>query len=406
MRYYIAPIINRRGNVSSLIINVQDLTRPKEVEISKFRSELKYRMLVENSLQAMLIIQQGKLIFGNSMVEEISQYKIKELKEKNSDWLKVLIYPEDYKRVLKNISSALSGEKVAARNEYRYIRKDGRIRWVESLGSIVDYNNKAAILVVAIDITERKEAETILIKSEEQLRQANAMKDKFFSIIAHDLKNPFNAILGYSNLLFEAYDNFDEKQRKTFIKDICEASENTFKLLQNLLEWSRTQTGNIDFNPQLVDLSQIIDENITVLKSAANNKKITLQTELSPRTNVFADENMIMAVVRNLLSNAIKFTHPQGRVYITSKNSKNIVEVCVADTGVGLSKVDLKRLFRIDDPFKTLGTNKEQGSGLGLILCKEFVEKNGGKIWAESELGKGSKFKFTLQLTNMKIKEA
>ncbi|MCD4683257.1 MAG: tetratricopeptide repeat protein [Bacteroidales bacterium] len=396
LRYYITPIKNRLGNVSSLIINVEDVTYSKEAERSKKQSELKYQVLVENSLQAMLVVQEGELIFANSRMEELTLYKFDELTNKNTDWLKVLIHPDDYDLARQTIYRALKGQKTPTRNQLKYIRKDGKVRWIETQGTIIDYNGSQAILVVAIDVTERKETESILIESEKQLQNVNAMKDKFFSIIAHDLKNPFNAILGFSNLLYEAYDNFDEKQRKNFIKNICEASENTFKLLQNLLEWSRTQTGNIEYNPVLIDISVLVKENISELKSAATNKKLKIFSKIHSPTNVFADENMVKVVVRNLLSNAIKFTKPGGKVEFTFSDKGDFIEICVADTGIGIESKNLKRLFRIDDQFKTPGTLEEQGSGLGLILCKEFVEKNGGKIWAESNFESGSKFKFTL----------
>ncbi|MCD4790947.1 MAG: tetratricopeptide repeat protein [Bacteroidales bacterium] len=396
LKYIIAPVKNKRGNITSLIINIEDVTYSKKIEKSRTQSELKYRILVENSLQAMLIIQDEKLIFANSRMKELTQYSFKELSVKEKNWLRLIIHPDDYERALNNIKGGLEGEKIPARTEYKYIRKDGKVRWIETLGSIVDYYGKPALLVVAIDVTERKETESILIESGEKLREANAMKDKFFSIIAHDLKNPFNAIMGFSNLLYEAYDNIDEKQRKIFIKNICEASESTFKLLQNLLEWSRTQTENIDYNPEIIDISVLVNENITVLKSSAINKGIKVNTTVTYNTTAFADENMIKAVIRNLLSNAIKFAKPGGKIEITAENTDNTVEVCVADMGIGIEEKNLNKLFRIDDQFKTIGTANEQGTGLGLILCKEFVERNTGKIWAESELGIGSKFKFTL----------
>jgi len=396
LKYYVTPIKNRKGAVSSLIINIEDISHPKLAEIRRKQSERKYRILVENSLQAMLIVQDGKLIFANSRLKELTQYSLKELTGKDKNWLEILLHPDDFDRAINNVKVALDGKNIPTRTEYRYIRKDGKTRWIETLGSMVEYKGKQAILLVAIDVTARKESETILIESGEKLRKANAMKDKFFSIIAHDLKNPFNSILGFSNLLYEAYDNFDEKQRKTFIKNICEASESTFKLLQNLLEWSRTQTGNIEHNPKIIDISVIVNENIDIFSATADNKKIKVQSTIPFGSTVFADENMLQAVIRNLLSNAIKFTKLNGKVEITSTNSGNLLEVCIADTGVGIKPENIKRLFRIDDQYKTKGTNDEQGTGLGLILCKEFVEKNGGKIWAESEFEAGSKFKFTL----------
>lgn len=395
LRYYITPIVNRKGNVSTLFITVEDVSVSKAFERSKKLSELKYKILVENSLQAMLVVQDTKLVFANSRMEDLSQYKIDELKS-SDDWLRIIIHPDDYERVKSNINGALSNKRIPAINEYKYIRKDGTVRWLESLGSVVEYDDKPAILVVAIDVTERKEAESILIESEKQLRKANAMKDKFFSIIAHDLKNPFNAILGFSSLLYEAYDNFDDQQRKSFIKNICDASDSTFKLLQNLLEWSRTQTGKIEFYPETIDVASIVNENITVLKSAAKNKKIILETNIDGSLVAFADSNMVKAIIRNLVSNAIKFTHPGGRIEVNATNSGNEVAISVSDSGIGITSDDISRLFRIDDPFRTVGTAQEEGSGLGLILCKEFVEKNNGKIWVESSAGVGSKFSFTL----------
>ncbi len=395
IRYYVTPVLNQRGNVSSLILNVEDVSTYKKFERSKIQSEKKYRILVENSLQAMLIIRKGQLIFANARLEELSQYKFNELAGEK-DWLQIIIHPEDYSRVSANINDALKNKKIPARNEYKYVRKDGVVRWMESLGSIVEFDGHPAILVVAIDITERKEAEKILVESEKQLRRANAMKDKFFSIIAHDLKNPFNAILGFSNLLFEAYDNFDDKQRKLYIKNICEASGNTFKLLQNLLEWSRIQSGKIEVVPQKIDISEMVDENFIVLKPAAQSKKIELTSSITKPLTAYADSNMVKAIIRNLISNAIKFTHPGGKIDVSAISAGSEVTVTIADTGIGIKPSDLKRLFRIDDHFRTNGTQNEEGSGLGLILCKEFVEKNGGKIWAESKKGSGSKFIFTL----------
>ncbi len=394
-RYYITPILNRKSNVSHLILNVEDVSLSKEFERSKKLSELKYKILVENSLQAMLVVGYTGLVFANSRLEELSQYKFNELADADN-WLKLIIHPDDYERVTSNIQDALEKKKISARNEYKYTRKDGTVRWMESLGSVVDYEGQPAILVVAIDITERKEAENILVESEKQLRAANAMKDKFFSIIAHDLKNPFNAILGFSNLLYEAYDNFDDQQRKTFIKNICEASGSTFKLLQNLLEWSRTQTGKIEIKPEKIDIEALINDNIGVLRSAAESKKIDFSLQIPNPTMAYADSNMVKAILRNLVSNAIKFTKSGGKINISAVNSEEEVTITVSDTGIGIKPEDLHRLFRIDDHFRTNGTDNEEGSGLGLILCKEFVEKNEGRIWAESSPGVGSKFIFTL----------
>ncbi len=351
---------------------------------------------MENSLQAMVIIQEDGLIFANSRMEELTQYSYEELVEKGPNWIKDFIHPDDFERVNRILIDSFENQKTPERNEMRVFRKDGKTRWVETLGTLVNFQGKDAILLVAMDINDKKEAQSVLIESEKTLRNVNAMKDKFFSIIAHDLKNPFNAIIGFSNLLYEAYDNFDEQQRKSFIKNICDASESTFKLLQNLLEWSRTQTGTFEYIPEVIDLSIITNENISVLKSSADNKKIKIKSSIPYNSIAYADENMAKAIIRNLISNAIKFTNEGGNVDISVRKEKNMMQVTVADNGTGISKENISRLFRIDDPYKSPGTANEQGTGLCLILCKEFVEKNGGKIWVESEIGKGSNFIFTL----------
>jgi two-component system sensor histidine kinase/response regulator len=200
-------------------------------------------------------------------------------------------------------------------------------------------------------------------------------------------------------LLYEAYENFDESQRKNFIKNICEASESTFKLLQNLLDWSRTQTGNIDFHPTVIDLSIIANEYMSLLRSSAEGKQITLKMNIPFNTIAFADENMIKTVVRNLLSNAVKFTNSGGKVEITAKKNHDKITICVIDNGVGIEEENLRKIFRIDEHYRTTGTSNEMGTGLGLILCREFVEKNNGKIWAESKPGEGSTFCFMLPST-------
>ena len=400
LKYSITPISDGNDSVTSLILNVEDISKSRQAEHIIRESENKYRMLVENSLQAMLIIQDMKIIFANKKLEEISGYSLKELEEQGKNWLKLIIHPDDARQPIRSVVDALKGKIPATKHEYRIIRKDGQIRWIETLGSMVNFQDKPAMMMVAIDNTERKQAEQILIKSEHQLKNANAMKDKFFSIIAHDLKNPFSAILGFANLLYEAYDNFSESQRKNFIKNIVETSENTFKLLQNLLEWARTQTGNIEYKPKNINLSLITNENLAIFKTSLKSKKIAVELHIPVKLTAWADENMIKAVIRNLLSNAIKFTRSGGNIHVHVRSSNNTVEYCVEDSGVGISKENLKKIFRIDDPLKQPGTDNETGTGIGLLLCKELIEINHGEIKVESELNTGSKFIFTLPKTN------
>lgn len=228
-----------------------------------------------------------------------------------------------------------------------------------------------------------------------ELRDLNATKDKFFSIIAHDLKNPFNTLIGFSELLLTNLEAYDKEHIKDFVNIINSTSKSAYSLLENLLEWSRAQTGKLKMEPSDINLHDIVEENVNLLNAVAEKKGIKLTSKVDSNTIAFADENMIKTVIRNLISNALKYTK-DGAVTISSFEKDGYVETYVADTGTGISNDNLEKLFRIDVNFSLKGTDEETGTGLGLILCKEFVEKNKGKINVKSELGKGSEFSFTL----------
>ncbi len=240
--------------------------------------------------------------------------------------------------------------------------------------------------------------ETKVQERTKQLSELNATKDKFFSIIAHDLKNPFNALLGFSTLLLDDFDSFSDDEKIDLIKTMDTASKNAYKLLQNLLEWTRSQTGSIQWEPDAVSLHEVVTTTIDLLGDAANAKEVSINSIVMPNIRIWADGNMVMTVIRNLISNALKYTPKGGEIKVYTKKLEAKIEITIEDNGVGINKDDLPKLFRIDVNHSTSGTNNEQGTGLGLILCKEFVEKNGGEIWVESIEGKGSKFKFTFPL--------
>lgn len=241
-----------------------------------------------------------------------------------------------------------------------------------------------------------EEKNVLIEQSEQELRTLNAAKNKFFSIIAHDLKNPFHNVLGYSHLLSKDYDHFTEDERRKFALDINQSANSIFRLLQNLLEWSRSQTGRLKFSPTEIEFKRILENSVSVLHGLAEQKKIQLSYDYTSELKVFADPLMIETVLRNLINNAIKFTPENGSVRITAQLDGKLVKVSVIDTGIGISESDIENLFRIDSKVKRKGTNDEDGSGLGLILCKEFVDKNKGAIWAESIQGQGSTFVFTI----------
>jgi signal transduction histidine kinase len=234
----------------------------------------------------------------------------------------------------------------------------------------------------------------------EQLKELNATKDKFFSIIAHDLKNPFQSLLGFSELLKISIKGSDRDKTERFINQIYDASKHGFNLLENLLDWSRSQTGNINFIPQAIDIKQIITGTIGIVNNQAITKNIKISNESIDNLNIIADVNLIRTVMLNLLTNAIKFTPRNGNIYIKTEAKEKHAEISVIDTGIGISSENIGKLFKVDSKHSTPGTNEEKGTGLGLILCKEFIKKMNGEIFVESEEGKGSKFTFTIPKNN------
>jgi signal transduction histidine kinase len=245
----------------------------------------------------------------------------------------------------------------------------------------------------------------IILKQSEQLKETNqelsllnATKDRFFSIIAHDLRNPFNVVSGFTEILLNKFDKLPVEKILKFLGMIHTSSTSGNALLENLLQWSRSQTGRISYEPANLNLIAIAEETIKFLEGDAERKHISLHIEIEPQLIVFVDENMIKTIIRNLISNAIKFTGENGTITLKSKTDGQMVTVSVADTGMGIPAETISKLFRVDTIVTTKGTAKESGTGLGLLLCKEFIEKHNGKIWIESEVGKGSEFKFTLPL--------
>jgi len=253
-----------------------------------------------------------------------------------------------------------------------------------------------------LEIIVKKRTAEILIQKEEiqaqneQLQLLNETKDKFFGIIGHDLRNPFNALLGFSEILYEGAGELDTEMIKSYSKFLNEAARSGYNLLENLLHWSLSQTGKIEYSPQRLSLFDIIDQAVDTLKNVAMLKNIELSFTTEKQRYVFADSNLTDAVLRNLISNAIKFTHKNGKIDISTQLNETEVIIIIQDNGVGISPDMLKTVFGIKIKKGNLGTENEKGTGLGLTICKEFVEIQRGRIWVESELSKGSRFCFTL----------
>ena len=277
------------------------------------------------------------------------------------------------------------------------------MKWIAETSKII-YKNNSMVKMVGVlqDITLQKNADQKIKKQNNKLQELNAKKDKFFSIIAHDLKNPFSSMLGFSEILLRNFEDYDVDKQKQMLSYIHTSIKASYKLLDNLLIWSRSQRGTMTFEPENANLYILTQETIGLLNQFIENKSIELTNNISETITVEADINMLATIIRNLLTNAVKFTEYGGMVSldakIIAKNNTEFVKIAVKDNGVGMTSETIEKLFKISENVSTKGTDKETGTGLGLVICKDFVEKHGGELWVESQIGNGSVFYFTVPL--------
>jgi len=276
-------------------------------------------------------------------------------------------------------------------------------------------HNLLGSLHIARDITLQKESEARLKKYNDELRELNQSKDKFFSIVAHDLRSPFQGMLGFTDLILDQINTLSKEEIRYFLQKVRDSSYNTFSLLENLLNWSRLQTGRMQFNPSEFDMFEAAASILSLLDSNAQSKNISLINNISNDHTVFADYQMVHSILLNLITNAIKFTYPGGTITIDAKVKKSQIkkdktpaldktlEISVTDTGTGMSPEAMEKIFKIEDHYTIAGTANEQGAGLGLLLVKEMVEKHGGNLSVISHEGQGSTFTFSVHLAGNKL---
>ena len=304
---------------------------------------------------------------------------------------------------------AVIHNKITLKNIERKISlPDGRSVWL-NINKAPLYNDKndvIGIVGVMEDITQRIEFHEKLIATQKELELLNKQKDKLFSIIAHDLRSPFTGMLGFAEILIEDYAELSENDKNFYIQGIYSSLKDLLTLIDNLLTWARVQLSRVDFYPQEISLQMIVNSVFSSQRITANNKQIKLESEISGEINAFADADMIETVIRNLVSNAIKFTNNGGTIKVNAINERDFIKVEIQDNGVGMKPEIANNLFKNDTQVTTKGTKGEKGTGLGLIICKEFVEKHGGKIWVESELGKGSRVIFTIPNSDSNIEKS
>lgn len=335
-------------------------------------------------------------IDGDETLAGLFGYTIQEVKEKG--WGNLLPI-EDFNKKKSLLADLLNKTIDSYQTETRILRKDGTIAWAQSCGSLVKgIDGKIKIVGTLKDVTESKLVEEQLREYSESLQKSNLAKDKFFSIVSHDLRNPFNSILGFSELLANNIDDLSQEEIKESAKSLHRTSTNLFNLLTNLLEWSRFQMGTFSFDQTEFSISTILNHVCSIFYDSFEAKNIKLVKSDNCDVNVYADQNMIESAIRNLISNAIKFTNFGGTINVGCQSDEKNVNLYVIDDGIGISAADQEKIFKIEQQFSTEGTNYEKGTGFGLLLSKELVEKNNGRISFTSEKGAGSKFIITLPI--------
>ncbi len=419
-----APIRDDHGQIMGSVLAFQDITELKQAQKTLQESEEKFRNLVEASSDWVWEVDSDfRYVYSSPKVEELLGYQPEEVIGKT---LFDFMTGSEASKVEKITAEFIRQQESFKCLVNRNIHKDGHTVVLETSGVPVFSADGDIIGYRGIDrdVTEREKAgqelkkkteelqknkelleekntqlsrlNSRLAESQGELKELNISKDKFFSILAHDLRSPFNSLLAFSKLLTEEYDNLTNEEKKKFISNINNSTNNLYHLVENLLEWSRIQTGKLQSDPKDLDLNEFTSGIIYTLLGNAMNKNIELVNDVESETFVHADERMLNSVLQNLVSNAIKFTRQNGNVTVASKKVGRMVEITVKDTGIGINSDDLQKLFRIDIQHSTTGTANERGTGLGLILCKELVMKCGGDISVTSELNVGTTFKFTL----------
>jgi PAS domain S-box-containing protein len=384
------------GTESLRCLLVEQLkTRTKKLATQQ-TAFLKLKKAIETTELGITITDNhGRIAYANSADAQMHGYTVEELIGQPAN-----IYARPEIRKSFNVEKPDFKAYMNWKRESTNIRKDGSEFPVTLISNMIKNleGNPIGMVVVCENITERKQAEMALKKSEQHLRELNATKDKFFSIIAHDLRNPLTTLLGYSDLILQIYETTSSEEIYEMLGKLNGSANQLHKLIENLFQWSRAQIDGLNFEPAMISLHQIVKTNVDLFKFTAIKKDIILHTTVFEELEVFADQNMITTVIRNLISNGLKFTDRGGSVTISTTIDDGEVTIRVRDTGVGIDLKNIPSLFLLNESCSTPGTEQEVGTGLGLILCKEFVEINGGTIRVESKQKIGSTFSFTLPL--------
>jgi PAS domain S-box-containing protein len=421
-KYICEKGINEFDSTGKLVRSIgiiQDVTNRREELIIFKESEEKFRTFFEFNKAVMLQInfENKKIINCNNAAVEFYGYTKEELLTKSIYDINTM----SRKEIDKLMRDAVVNKIQHFRFQHKLANKE--IKDVEVFASLIKLEHKVNLFVIVIDVTNEVKAEKeiveyvqelkkahkrieekrkkmeclnkVLKRSKQELLELNENKNKFFSIIAHDLRSPFMALSGISQMISEDMDSMSVKEVKNMASMIYNSTQNLYKLMENLLHWANLQMDTLKISPINFDIKQISQQVETTFQLSAKEKNVQIANKIR-KTSTYADTECVKAILRNLLNNAIKFSKKNGVIHLSSKVEKNMIRIIVKDNGVGMSKETLSKLFSIKNKISKKGTANEIGTGLGLILCKELVEKNNGEIFVSSKLGKGSEFSFTL----------
>jgi len=362
-------------------------------DVSEAKDQLQQIFTTSPDAAVITSIEGGRIVNFNEGYTAITGYTAQDMAGKTTKTLNIWKNFEDRDNVIRIIR-----EKGYCENyEAQFILKDGREITGLMSAKIINLDGIPHLISISRDISERKQAEEALRQKNEQLLKADAEKDKFFSILAHDLRSPFNSLLGFTQLLEEGVDTLKPAEIARIAGSMRKSTINLYRLLDNLLEWSQIQRGNVVFNPQSCNVKQVITEAIEVVNDTSRKKAVKLILDIKDDIRAVADVQMISTIIRNLVFNSVKFTQPGGKIHISARQAANRrIEVSVTDTGIGMSPNLVANLFLLDSKSNRRGTEGESSTGLGLIICREFIEKHGGSMKIESTEGKGTRMSFTV----------
>lgn len=393
------PVLDDNGEIKFIIEHLRDITELKKSQNELTDSRKRYWDLFNSSAAGILLgSAAGIIIEANEYFCQMTGYSREELIGRHIS--QSLFTEESLLQSPFRFDVLLKGKSVSSKRDLR--TANGSIVPIEMFTRIMPDKTYQSIYY---DLTERKLAEEEISRQNQELKTLNAEKDRLFSIIAHDLRSPFTAILGLTEMISDEFDSMDRDDIKDILKELHKSANNLYSLLDNLLEWAMIRRNKKPFNPTEIVLKNVVTYSVQTLLENARAKSINVYIDIEENLKVYADINMLEVVVRNLFSNATKFTYNDGQIIISAKQtSDDEMSLCVSDTGMGMPPEMLMKIFSVSDRNNRRGTNGEPSSGLGLLLCKDFVEKNGGSISAESIDGKGSTFSFTIPAFNDNIK--